>query len=79
MIAITPRFVKDARRALGWSQFELAHRAGIGLETVAHFEAGRRSQVKTKDAIASALQRDGKVAFDEDTKSLDGPGDAEAG
>ena len=79
MVMVTPASVKAARRALGWSQHELANRAGIQLETVAHFEAGRKSQAKTRHAIASALQHEGKVAFDEDIKSLDGPRDAEAG
>ena len=79
MVSITPQLVKAARRALGWSQHELANRAGIQLETLAHFEAGRRSQAKTRHAIASALQHEGKVAFDEDIKSLNGPRDAETG
>ena len=61
MVTISPARVKAARKALGWSQQELADRAGIQLETLAHFEAGRKSRAKTVEAIASALEREGKL------------------
>ena len=84
MVMVTPASVKAARKVLGWSQQRLANYAGIGLETLAHFEAGCKSRAKTVEAIASALDRAdnlraGRVTFDENIKSPHGLGDAEVG
>ncbi|HUY34754.1 MAG TPA: helix-turn-helix transcriptional regulator [Pirellulales bacterium] len=46
-----------ARRALGWSQAELARRAGVRVETLNRLEHGRHSpNVATVDKIDRALK-----------------------
>ena len=54
---ISSDHVKMARKLLGWSQIELARRAGIGPETLAHFEAGvGRPKARTVNAIRAACE-----------------------
>jgi DNA-binding XRE family transcriptional regulator len=48
------------RKAVGWSQAELAARAGVRTETVNRLESGRHSpNVRTVDKIDAALQAAG--------------------
>jgi transcriptional regulator with XRE-family HTH domain len=57
---ITPAQVKAGRALLGWSQAELAGKAGIATSTLADFERGQRSPVPNNlDAIQSALESAG--------------------
>jgi transcriptional regulator with XRE-family HTH domain len=54
---ITPAQVKAGRALLGWSQGELAGKAGIATSTLADFERGQRSPVPNNlEAIKSALE-----------------------
>lgn len=57
-----PEQVRAARSLLGWSQQELATRAGVAVSTVADFERGQRSPVPNNAlAIRQALERSGVV------------------
>lgn len=48
--------IKEARRARGWSQAELAKRAGISQQAVQRYESGEREpRVSSVIAMASAL------------------------
>jgi len=61
---IVPRLeqVRAARSLLGWSQQELATRAGVAVSTVADFERGLRTPVPNNAlAIRQALERSGVV------------------
>jgi ribosome-binding protein aMBF1 (putative translation factor) len=51
---MTPEQSRAARGWLGWSQGELAARAGVAKNTVYLFEAGQRSPT---DNVLSALRR----------------------
>ena len=42
---ITPEQCRAARGWLGWSQDDLARRAGVSLSTVRDFEKGRRTPI----------------------------------
>lgn len=54
---ITPRHIRAAREAVGWSQGILAKRAGISQATISSLEgsAGRDGQVSTLAAIENAF------------------------
>lgn len=57
-----PEQVRAARSLLGWSQQELASRAGVAVSTVADFERGLRSPVPNNaHAVRHALERSGVV------------------
>jgi transcriptional regulator with XRE-family HTH domain len=64
--AITPAQCRAARALLGWSQIELAEKAGISAVAVNQFETGisepRRS---TLDVVRRAFERAGVVFIDE--------------
>ena len=47
--------VSEARRARGWSQSELAERAGVSRPTVARIEAGQQVRLATLEAVAQVL------------------------
>ena len=47
--------VREARRRRGWTQAELAQRAGLGVATVARFEASGQGQVSTLTRLCDAL------------------------
>lgn len=49
------RGLRDARRARGWSQRELAEHAGVSRPTVARIEAGQRVRVDSLERVAGAL------------------------
>lgn len=51
-----PYKIEEARRARGWSQAELAKRAGISQQAVQRYESGEREpRVSSVIAMASAL------------------------
>ena len=57
MRAIIGRDIIRSRRALGWSQAELAHRAGIRPETLNRIEQAKRSpSLSTFDKMHRALE-----------------------
>lgn len=49
------RDVRDARRALGWSQMELANRAQVSRPTIARVETGVNISTGTLEKVAKAL------------------------
>ena len=54
---VLARTLIRARRALGWSQAELARRAGVRVETLNRLERGRHSpNVATVDKLSRALR-----------------------
>lgn len=60
---ISPQHTKAARMLLGWSQGELAEKAGIGGSTVKRLEskqeAMRKADLSTKAALFNALSQAG--------------------
>jgi ribosome-binding protein aMBF1 (putative translation factor) len=53
---VTARRLIRARRALGWSQIELARRAGVRVETLSRLEHGKHSaSAATVDKLRRAL------------------------
>jgi predicted transcriptional regulator len=48
MIDVTPRQLRMARAAAGWTQDELAERSGISRVTIANLEAGKISDPRTQ-------------------------------
>ncbi len=49
--------IRALRKARGWSQEQLAERAGLGVATVARLERSGRGQIASLLRIASALGR----------------------
>mgnify|MGYP000865548688 FL=1 len=47
--------VREARRALGWSQTELANRAHVSRPTIARVETGVNISTGTLEKVAKAL------------------------
>lgn len=47
--------VRDARRAFGWSQTELATRAQVSRPTIARVETGANISTGTLEKVAKAL------------------------
>ena len=63
---IIPHQCRAARALLDWSQEELAEKAGVGLVTVRHLEAGRHEPRRaTLDVIRRALEAAGVEFIDE--------------
>ena len=59
-IVTTPRQIRAARALLGWSQEELADRAGVARSALARLEAGRADpRAATVEALEDALQAGG--------------------
>ncbi len=50
--------IRRARRAIGWSQRDLAHRAGIGQSHVLRVEQGTDIRLSTLQKLADALDAD---------------------
>ena len=63
---MTPEQARAARAWLGWSQTELARRAGVSLSTVQDFERGRRTPIANNlAAMRRAVQEAGlRLVFD---------------
>ena len=69
---ITAAQCRAARGLLGWTQYDLADRAGIGIVTVHQFEAGlSQPRRATGEVIKRAFEQAG-VAFIDDNGG--GPG-----
>lgn len=49
--------VREARRALGWSQMELANRAHVSRPTIARVETGANISTGTLEKVARALDK----------------------
>lgn len=47
--------IREARRARGWSQGELAARTGVSRPTIARIEGGQRVRMGTLETVAQAL------------------------
>ncbi|MDO5701054.1 MAG: helix-turn-helix transcriptional regulator [Bowdeniella nasicola] len=47
--------IRDARRALGWSQIELAKHAEVSRPTIARVETGENISTGTLEKVAKAL------------------------
>jgi transcriptional regulator with XRE-family HTH domain len=64
---MSPEQSRAARAWLGWSQKELARRAGVALNTVHEFEIGRRTPAAYIIAvIRGAIEAEGiRLLFDE--------------
>lgn len=57
---IAPALVRGARGLLGWSQADLAGRAGVSRPTVTHYEQGTRMPIRVvADAVRAALEEGG--------------------
>jgi DNA-binding transcriptional regulator YiaG len=62
---MSPEQCRAARGWLGWSQSELAGKAGVGLSTVKAFERGDRTIAATAEAMRRAIEAGGiHLAFD---------------
>jgi transcriptional regulator with XRE-family HTH domain len=64
---MSPEQCRAARGWLGWTQQELARRAGVGLSTVRDFEKGERTPIPNNlAAIRRAIEDAGiRLVFDE--------------
>jgi len=49
--------IRAARRGRGWTQQELASRAGLGIATIARLESKGRGQIASLVRVAGALGR----------------------
>lgn len=57
---VSGRLIKAARALLGWSQGDLAERAGISRSALARLEFGGSDiRVSTVNAVVDALERNG--------------------
>jgi predicted transcriptional regulator len=64
---MSPEQCRAARSWFGWSQGELAKRAGLSLSTVKDFEAGNRKPIlNNRNAILHVLEGAGVRFFDAD-------------
>lgn len=65
---MTPAQSRAARGWLGWSQKQLAERAGVALNTVYEFEKGRRTPAAyIITAMRAAIEAEGiRLLFDQD-------------
>jgi len=65
---MSPEQCRAARGWLGWTQQELARRAGVGLSTVRDFENSDRTPIPNNlAAITRAIEEAGiRLAFDDD-------------
>src|SRR5208282_1509346 len=64
--SVSPSQLKAARALLGWSQRDLAQRAGVALSTLADFERGSREPIQNNlQAMVMSLEKEG-ISFSED-------------
>jgi transcriptional regulator with XRE-family HTH domain len=63
---LTPAQTRAARGWLGWTQQELAAKAGVGLSTLRAFEAGQREPIRNNlGALRHAIESAGvRLLFD---------------
>jgi len=74
--SLTPAQARAARALLGWSQKDLASRAGVAQATVAHFERGNRTPMRAVDrAMRSALEVAGVEFIGQGAASPSGGGE----
>lgn len=66
-MVVTGAHIRAARGLVGWSQSELAERAGIVRATVAAFEQGSGISRASVGAIVRALERVGVVVSGDET------------
>jgi transcriptional regulator with XRE-family HTH domain len=62
ILKVSIRQIKAARALLGWSQDELAARAGISIATIKRLEAaegGIGGRAETREALVTTLQKAG--------------------
>ena len=64
---MTPKQCKMARVGLGWTNQQLAEKAGVVPNTVSNFEKGRDVHSSTAKVLEHALLESGKVRFEGDT------------
>jgi len=69
---MTPEQCRAARGWLGWSQKELARRAGVALNTVHGFESGHRTLIPNNiAALRRAIEAEGiRLLFDENGNAI---------
>ena len=73
-MSLKPSQSRAGRGWLGWTQSQLAGKAGIGLSTLRDFEGESRSPIPNNlAAIRRALEEGGAVAFLKATDDLDLP------
>ena len=65
---LAPEQSRAARAWVGWSQRELANRAGVSLSTVQDFERGQRTPIANNmAALRRAIEAEGiRLLFDKD-------------
>jgi transcriptional regulator with XRE-family HTH domain len=70
--SMSPEQCRAARGWLGWTQQELARRAGVGLSTVRDFEKGERTPIANNlSAIRRAIEAAGiQLLFDENHRPI---------
>ncbi|MCV6597979.1 MAG: helix-turn-helix domain-containing protein [Mangrovicoccus sp.] len=68
--AITPEQCRAARGLLGWSQTELADRAGVSRASIADFESGARNPMRRNlHALSQSLAAAGVAFLDEEASA----------
>jgi transcriptional regulator with XRE-family HTH domain len=67
-----PPHLRMARAGLGWTLKDLAEQAGVNLNTISRYEAGKEVLTGTVDRIEKVLAAQGIVFLYEDTDH--GPG-----
>jgi transcriptional regulator with XRE-family HTH domain len=55
-LLVDPQKVRQLRMTLGWTQPDLATRAGISKGTISNLERGRRPSLRTVRWVAEALR-----------------------
>lgn len=74
--SLTPAQARAARALLGWSQKDLASRAGVAEATVTQFERGNRNPMRAVDrAMRSALEAAGIEFIAQGASSPSGGGE----
>ncbi len=66
--------VRAARRRVGWTQAELARRAGVGVATIGRLEASGQGQLSTLYQVCAAL---GRLRDFEEVLAVEVPGTLE--
>jgi hypothetical protein len=59
MAKLTPEACKAGRALLGWGVRDLAHKAGVGVATIARIEARATVREETLDAVTAAFEAHG--------------------